>query len=465
MPPAERLLFNSKSKVMQKAKNKKQPKGLSIQIINQNAAGIDVGDMLLSVAVPPGRDDVSVKEFGAFTSDLHSIAHWLKKCNIETVAMECTGVYWKNIYTVLIQYGFDVALVNARHTRNVSGRKTDEKDAQWIQRLHTCGLLNSCFLPDDLTQTVRTLVRQRRSLTQDSTRYILRLQKAMEMMNIKLHAVISNITGKTGTSIVEAIIAGERKPENFLPYVHKRVKADNETIVKSLQANWRSEQLFLLEQSYRMYQFTQQEIKHCEKQIEQALQTFIAVNNDGLIEQITPLPRPRPTTKNKLAFDAYSYLHKIHGIDVTAIYGISEIAALEILAETGTDLSKWPSEKHFVSWLNLCPNNKISGGKLISSQMLKKKPNAAAQAFRYAANTLQRSDHWLGDYFRRMKTKGGNKYAIVAASRKLAIIYYKMVRLKQPFQPFDNDEYKKKFQRTKIAYLERALARLKGEAA
>ena len=392
---------------MQKAKNNKQPKELSIQIINQNAAGIDVGDRLLSVAVPPGRDEVSVKEFGAFTEDLHALAHWLKKCNIETVAMECTGVYWKNIYTVLIQYGFEVYLVNARHTRNVSGKKTDAKDAQWIQRLHTCGLLNSCFLPDDRTQTVRTLVRWRRSLTQDSTRYLLRLQKAVEMMNSKLHAVISNLTGKTGTAIIEAIIAGERKPENFLPLVRKGIKADKDTLLKSLQAHWRTEQLFLMEQSYRIYQFIQQEIKHCESKIEEALQSFIAASNEGIIEQNDP--SPGRTTKNKLSFDAPIYLEKIHGIDVTAIYGISEIAALEILAETGTNLSKWPTENHFVSWLNLCPNNKISGGKLISSQMLKKKPNIASQAFRYAANTLQRSDHWLGDYFRRMKAKGGNK--------------------------------------------------------
>ncbi len=450
---------------MQKAKTGKQSKELSIPIINQNAAGIDVGDLLLSVAVPPDRDEVSVKEFGAFTEDLHAIAQWLKKCRIDTVAMECTGVYWKNIYTVLLQYGFDVALVNARHTRNVSGRKTDEKDAQWIQLLHTCGLLSSSFLPDDLTQTVRTLVRQRRSLTQDSTRYILRMQKAMEMMNIKLHAVISNIIGKTGTSIIEAIIAGERDPEKLLFFVRRGIKADKATLLKSLQANWRTEQLFLIEQSYRMHKFIQQEIKLLEQQIEKVLQQFIALNNDGFIEPVTPSANPKPVAKSKLTFDVQAYLTKIHGVDVTAIYSISQIAALEILAETGTNLSKWPSEKHFVSWLNLCPNNKISGGKLISSQMLKKKPNGASQAFRYAANTLQRSNHWLGDYFRRMKAKGGNKYAIVAASRKLAIIYYKMVRFKKPFQPFDNEEYKQKCQRTKIAYLERTLSRLKAEVA
>jgi transposase len=457
--------FTTKSKVMnKKVRSNKQSKELSMPIIHQNAAGIDVGDMLLSVAVPAGRDGVNVKEFNSFTKDLHAIAKWLKQCDIETVAMECTGVYWKNIYTVLIGYGFEVCLVNARHTRNVSGRKTDEKDAQWIQRLHTCGLLNSSFLPDDLTQTLRTLVRQRRSLMQDSTRYVLRLQKAMEMMNIKLHAVISNITGKTGSAIVEAIIAGERNPEDFLPFVHKGIKADKETLLKSLQANWRSEQLFLLQQCWRMYQFIQQEIRGCEQQIESTLQNIVAINNDVPVASAASLSHKQPA-KNKLNFDARTYLHPILGVDITNIYGISEIAALEIFAETGADLSKWPTENHFVSWLNLCPNNKISGGKLISSQMLKKKPNAASQAFRYAANGLQRSDHWLGNYFRRMKAKGGNKYAIVATARKLAIIYYKMVRFKQPFLPFDNEQYKLKCQRAKIAYLERVLNRLKSEAA
>jgi transposase len=449
---------------MTKKKNNKQLKGLSIQIVHQNAAGIDIGDMLLSVAVPPGRDDVCIKEFGAFTCDLHAIAEWLNKCKIQTVAMECTGIYWKNIYTVLIQYGFEVCLVNARHTRNVTGRKTDEKDAQWIQRLHSCGLLASSFLPDDLTQTLRTLVRQRKNLTQDSTRYILRMQKAMEMMNIKLHAVISDITGKTGSAILQAIIAGERNPENLMPLVGKRIKASKETLLKSLQANWRDEQLFLLDQCYRMHLFIQQEIKSCDVKIESALQSFTASKNDGIIEQAPP-QKQKTKTKHHPRFNTRNYLCQILDVDVLDIYGISEIAGLEILAETGNDLSKWHSENHFVSWLNLCPNNKISGGKLISSQMLKKKPNPASQAFRVAANALQKSNHWLGDYFRRMKSRGGNKYAIVATARKLAIIYYKMVRYKKPFQPFDNDEYKKKFQRAKIAYLERALARLKNEAA
>jgi len=444
--------------------NKKQLQELSIPIINQNAAGIDVGDMLLWVAVPADRDEHPVREFKSFTSDLYSIAEWLKQCNIETVAMECTGVYWKNLYTVLSQHGFDVCLANAKHTRNVSGKKTDEKDAQWIQRLHMCGLLSSSFLPDDHTQTLRCLVRHRRSLMQDSTRYVLRMQKALEMMNIKIHAVLSNITSQTGIKIVEAIIAGERNPENFLPFVHKRVKADTQTILQSLQANWREEQLFLLQQCYITYKFFQEQIRVLDQQIESALQSFSAFVNDGVIEETPPI-NIKTKAKNHPVFNTREYLKRIHGVDVVDMYGISEIAALEILSETGTDLSKWPTENHFVSWLNLCPNNKITGGKLISSQLLKKKPNAASQAFRYAANTVQRSDHWLAHYFRRMKAKGGNKYAVIATARKLAIIYYKMVRFKEAFKPFDNDEYKLRFQRAKIAYLERTLARLKSEVA
>lgn len=442
---------------------KSNKNSISLPIVNPNAAGIDIGDMLLVVAVPPNCDPIPVREFNSFTSDLLDIATWLKKCSIQTIAMECTGIYWKNIYNVLIQHGFEVCLVNARHTRNITGKKTDEKDAQWIQRLHSCGLLSSCFLPDDLTQSLRTLVRQRRSLHQDSTRYVLRMQKALELMNIKLHAVISSIVGQTGSAIIQAILAGERKPENFLPFVNKRIKADKETILKSLQANWRDEYLFLLRQSYQMYLFMKEQISLCDLQIEKVLQSFTSCTNDSILDN-EPCEKIPYRSQNHPDFDTRDYLNKILGVDVMDVYGISEMAALEILSETGTNLAKWPTENHFVSWLNLCPNNKISGGKLISSQILRKKPNAAAQAFR-ATNALSRSNNWLGDFFRRMKAKGGHKHAIVATARKIAIIYYKMVRFKQPFKPFDNEEYKKKFQRTKIANLERALARLKEQAA
>lgn len=446
-------------------------KFVEMALINPNAAGIDIGDTIHAVAVPPGRDVESVRTFGAFTCDLMEIVLWLKKCCIETVAMESTGVYWKNLFNMLVQNGFEVYLVNARHTRNITGKKTDESDAAWIQRLHSCGLLNSSYLPDDQTETLRSLVRHRRNLTNDSTRCILRIEKSLELMNLKIHTVISDLTGKTGTAIVEAIIAGERKAENFLPLVDPRIKADPETIRKSLEGNWRTEHLFLIKQSYRMYQFIQQQITLCEQEIEIVLQQLVARNNDGVIENLpvevaaSGKKPKKKKSKNQPMFNTHDYLKNIYGTDVMDIYGISETGALEILAETGTDLSKWPTEEKFVGWLNLCPNRKISGGKLISSKVLKKKVNPAAQAFRMSANSLKSSNHWLGDFFRRMRAKGGHKYAIVATARKLAIIYYRMVRQKQPFIPFDQDEYKEKYRLAKIANLERALKRLMAEAA
>jgi len=287
------------------------------------------------------------------------------------------------------------------------------------------------------------------------------MQKALELMNIKIHTIISDLTGKTGTAIVKAIIGGERNPQNFLPLIDGRIKAKPEAILKSLQGHWREEHLFLLKQCYNLYQHMQSQIELCEREIEKVLQLM------ANMEDKQPPPQSegkKPKTKNQPRFNTVSYLKGIHKIDVTQIFGISEISALEILSETGSDLSKWATENRFVSWLNLCPNNKITGGKLISSQLLKKKPNAAAQAFRMAANSLKQSRHWLGDYFRRMRSKGGQKYAIVATARKLAIIYYKMVRFKQPFTPFNLDKYREKYRLARIKYLEKALHQLKHAA-
>jgi len=433
---------------------------LSLPIVNPDAAGIDVSATMHAVAVPIGRDIEHVKEFGAFTEDLHSIAKWLLECGITTVAMESTGVYWKQLFTILIQYGFKVSLVNARHVKNVTGRKTDMDDAQWIQKLHSCGLLNSCFLPDDATESLRSLVRHRKSLLEDSSKYVHRMQKSLELMNIKIHSVISDVMGKTGKSIIESILSGEREPESFIQYVDPRIKAEKATILKSLDGNWRDEQVFLLGENYELHKMIENRITICETKIESVLQMQAAVTNDGIIEP-APVVVQKKKRKNDPVFSVQNYLLKIHKVDVTAIYGISNGTALEILAETGTDLTKWESEKHFVSWLNLCPNNKITGGKLISSTVMKKKAGAAAQAFRAAANTVQRSDHWLGDYFRRMKAKGGNKYAVIATARKLATIYYKMVRYKQSFIPINNDEYREKYKSAKIAYLEKQLLKLK----
>ncbi|SFF13058.1 Transposase IS116/IS110/IS902 family protein [Chitinophaga sp. CF118] len=448
----------------------KAPGFIPMPMVNPHAAGIDVGDTLHAVAVPKDRDKQSVRTFGTMSRDLEEIVVWLEKCGVDTIALESTGVYWKPLFNYLIRHGFDVYLVNARHVRNVTGRKTDQSDAEWLQQLHSCGLLKSSYLPDNEQESLRTLVRYRRTLTEESSRFVLRMQKALELMNIKLHTVISNLMGKTGTAIVEAIIGGERNAANFLPLIDGRIKADHQVIVKSLEGNWRQEQLFTLEENYACYQFFQERIAKCDKAIEAELQQYAMIQNEGealmkVAERGNEQASVKKKSKNAPQFDTRSFLASILGVDVLAIYGLSEISALEILAETGTDMSKWSSEKHFVSWLNLCPNNKISGGKLISSRLIKKKPNAASQAFRMAANSVQRSDHWLGDYFRRMKAKGGNRYAIVATANKMATIYYKMIHNQIAFSPLDINLYKQKRQQAKIAYLERKLQQLKKEIA
>ena len=452
---------------MSKAKTKaaKNKTTVVMPLVNANAAGIDVGDRFHAVAVPEGRDEKRVQTFGTMTCDLQAIVKWLRRCKIDTVAMESTGVYWKPLFGILIKEDFEVHLVNAKQVKNVTGRKNDEDDAMWLQRLHSCGLLKSCYLPNDQQETLRTLVRFRKTLTQDSSRFILRMQKSLELMNIKLHTVINDITGQTGTAIIEAIIAGERKAENFLTFVSKRIKADGETIVKSLQGNWRQEHLFTLEESHHFYQFYKQRIGICDQQIEKQLQQYEAADTEnGMIAKPEPVIKKKKH-KNHPRFDVRSYLQKIHGVDVLAIYGLSDIGGLELLAETGTDLSKWENEKHFISWLNLCPNNKISGGKLISSKVMKKKSNIAAQAFKNAANSVQKSNHWIGDYFRRMKAKGGNKYAVVATANKIATIYYKMVRYKKEFNPVELHLYQQKYRQAKIAFLERKLVELKKQVA
>jgi transposase len=441
---------------------------LTLPVVNANAAGIDVAAKMHMVAVSAVADTVNVREFGSFTEDLYEIANWLKQCQVTTVAMESTGVYWKQLYLVLIEQGFEVALVNAAHVKNVTGKKTDMDDAMWIQKLHSCGLLRSSFLPDDATESLRSLVRHRKRLVEDSSKYVLRMQKALELMNIKLHGVISDLMGKTGKAIVEAILGGERNAENFLQHIDPRIKAEQETIRKSLVGNWRPEHLFLLEENYKLYEFVQQRVGRCDQEIELYLQKQVAVSNEGVLEKAPEedsLKKKRiKKDKNNPSFNVRGYLKKIHGVDVIEIFGLSANTALEILAETGTDLSKWEDENKFVRWLNLCPNNKVTGGKLISSTVLKKKAGGATRAFRAAANGLQRSDNWLGDYFRRKKAKGGNKYAIIATARKLAIIYYKMVRYKQSFKPLDVELYREKYTIAKIAMLEKQLAKLKAAA-
>lgn len=457
---------------MSKVSTKKtKAQSLEMAVVNPWSAGIDIGDKEHVVAIPGGLAAERVRVFGTMTSDLVALTGWLKQCGITTVAMESTGVYWKPLFSMLSRNGLEVYLVNATHVKNVTGRKTDESDAMWIQKLHSCGLLKSSYLPGDEQEALRTMVRYRKTLMQDSSRFVNRIQKSLELMNIKFHTVISDITGKTGTAVIEAILQGERNAENFLPFIDVRIRASKEVITRSLEGNWQQEHLFTLGLSYDMYKIYLERIEQCDRQIEQQLKSYQACRQEAVAiplkredNQKQEVKARKKKQKNQPGFDTRTYLSDIHGVDALSIYGLSDTIGLELLAETGTDLSKWPNEKHFVSWLRLCPNNKISGGKLISSKLLSKKPNPAGQAFRHAANAIQKSDHYLGDYFRRMKAKGGNKYAIVATANKLATIYYKMVRYKQAFKPIELEEYQQKYKQAKIAYLERKLQQLKGVA-
>ena len=445
---------------MDKIKTKKeQVKRITqLTVINPTAAGIDISDTEMMVAYPIGGDRLEVRVFGCFTRDLHAIVSKLKQHGITTVSMESTGVYWVPLFLLLQEHGFEVYLVNARHVKNVTGRKDDESDAEWIQKLHSCGLLRPSFQPDNMTRTLRSMVRHRKNLVRTSTTYLNRMQKALELMNIKLHTVISDIDGKTGQLIIKAILEGERNPEVLADLRDKRIKASREEIIKSLEGCWTPEHLFELGQCYSLYCTHRQMINECDREIQHQLSLQIASRNHGVLPDIPDRKRKR-SGKHKITFNLTSYLAEILGVNVTEIVGINELSALSILSEAGTDMTKWKTHHHFTSWLGLTPNTKISGGKVISSR-IKKKKHHAAQAFRMAANSLYGSKSPLGDYFRRVKAKAGAGKAVVATARKLAIIYYNMVKNKETFNPEALIHYQNRYNERKINQLKNKIAKL-----
>lgn len=433
---------------------KKEQESSPFQVIRHNAAGIDIASMAHFVAIPQGRDEQNVRKFGSFTQDLHEMAKWLKSCGIDTIAMESTGVYWIQPYLVLEEYGFDMYLVNAREIKNVPGRKSDVKDCQWIQQLHSCGLLKKSFQPDDLIRELRTYVRQRKSLIQERSTQIQLMQKAFDQMNIKLHNVIADITGKTGMLIINAILEGERNAAVLAEMADVRIKASKEDIVKSLEGIWRQDNLFELRQAYDIYQFLGNKIAECDKQIESALIRIVETGDPGIKNTIK---RGRVSPKTRLDFNATKFLYSIFGVDLTEIFGISEITVTEILSETGTDMSKWSTEKHFTSWLNLAPNLNKSGGKNLRKKRAKRK-NKAGQAFMMAASTLKASHNWLGEFYRRIKAKQGAGVAVKATARKLAVIFYRMIRYRVSFTPIPIEEYGQIFKERKLKYIHKQAA-------
>lgn len=440
--------------------------GTGLPVFNHHAAGIDIGDTLHCVAISDGAGGHEVKTTSAFTCDLEEIVDYLKSNGITTAAMESTGVYWLPLYLMLEDAGIEPYLVNAKHVKNVTGRKKDDTDSIWIQKLHTCGLLQKSFQPDSETRLLRSYTRQRKNLILLSSDSVRRMQKALELMNIKIHTVISDILGKTGMTMVKAIIAGERDPQILSTLCDPRIKATKEKIIKSLQGIWREEHLFMLEQALENYEFHQKQIKSCEEKIKQQLLKQVAIINEGditgLEEQLKKKSKAK-AKKNQFDFAVAPYLKIIAGVDLCKIPSISEITALEFIAETGIDMRKWFGGKQFDAWLNLVPNTKITGGTIVSSKMMKKK-NRAGQCLRQAASSLSTNKTPLGVYYRRMRAKLGGKGAALATAHKLARIIYTMLLNKIEYNPgilTDNEE-KIKFE--KIKKLEMQLARLKRAA-
>jgi len=396
-------------------------------LVNLNAAGIDISLKEHVVAVPEDRDKQSVRSFKTFSEDLHLLAKWLKFCKIETVAMESTGVYWYHLYTVLLDYGFIVDLVNAGHVKNVPGRKSDVSDARWLQQLHSFGLLRGCFQPDNLTRSLRNFVRQRKTIITDRTTQIQRMQKALEQMNIKLNNVIRDLDGKTGRAIISKILEGERDPVILSQYADRRIKCTSKVLIKSLEGNWREEQLFNLRQASDHIAFLEDQLKECDREAEKTIIQFSSEEKEDL-----------PTggiRKNQPHFNVKQYLYEIHGVDVTQIYGFKSTTALTVFSEIGPNIKQqFPSHKQFLSWLNVVPDNKITGGKVISSRVRKKK-NRAGQSFRDAANALWNANNPLGEYLRYKKAKSGSRAAVVATARKIASIYYHMIVDQEEFDP------------------------------
>lgn len=400
-------------------------------VMRADAAGIDIGATEIFVAVPPDRAPEHVRSFPTFTQDLYALAEWLKQCGIKTVAMESTGVYWIPLFQILEERGFEVYLVNARHVKNVPGRRTDVSDCQWLQCLHSVGLLRASYRPEQEVCAIRSLLRHRESLVQMAATHVNHMQKALDQMNLQVHHVISDITGQTGLAIVDAVLGGERNPQVLAKLRHKRIKASEEVIAKSLVGDYRPEHLFTLRQSLMAYRSYQDLIADCEREIRQAL------------EQFHPPSSPPAATSNVDTASAaskarssdgilHTELRQVFGVDLTQIPGIHTGIAQTLFGEIGPDFRKFRSASAFASWMGLCPDNEISGGRVL--WVGTRKVNCrAATALRMAAQSLHHSKSALGDFYRRMRAKLGAPKAITAAAHKLARIIFHLVTTHQEF--------------------------------
>ncbi len=425
-------------------------------IVHPHAAGIDIGANEIYVAVDPQRDQQPVRRFATFTEELHALADWLQRCGIDTVAMESTGVYWIPLYQILEERGMKVFLVNARHVKNVPGRKTDVGDCQWLQYLHAVGLLRASFRPSQEVCAIRTLWRHREGLVQLATEHTQHMHKALDQMNLQIHHVISDITGVTGLAIVDAILAGERDARELAKHRHPRIQASEETVIKALVGDYRKEHLFTLRQALASYRHYQQLILECDREMEQLLKQWKDPSEPPPPPLTTDTQAGKKRQGNGPYFAMREHLYRIFGVDLLQIPGVSAMVAGTLLAEIGSDLSKFRSASAFASWLGLCPHNDISGGKILAAKTRRVK-SRAAKALRLAAQALHRSQSALGAYYRRMRAKLGGPQAITATAHKLARIIYHLITTRQPYHEsifLQHDE----------AYRRRTTARLNAQA-
>jgi len=424
--------------------------------INHNAAGMDIGGEEVYVAVPADRDAESVRCYATFTADLMRLADWLQACEIDTVAMESTGVYWVPLYDILEARGLEVCLVNARHLKNVSGRKTDILDCQWIQQLHTYGLLSPSFRPPDQIVAIRSLVRHREMLVRYRSAHIQHMQKALTQMNVRLTNVLSDISGVTGLKIIRAIIAGERSPHTLAAMRDRRCAKSEEEIAKSLEGYYKREHVFALKQALQLYEVYDIQLQECDLELERMYQEFDPADDPCLPP---PSPRRSKRRKNQAHFDLATSLYYMTGIDLTAIDGVDAMTIQKVLSEIGTDMSKWPTVKHFASWLRLCPNNKITGGK-VQQRGVQPTKNRASTALRVAAATLRNSDSALGAFYRRIRARKGTPTAITATAHKLARIIYFMLKEHQSYQDQGVEAYEQQYRKRVERNLKRQASRL-----
>ena len=436
-----------------KAKKIHTKKGIELKIVNPDAAGIDIADSEMQVCVPEDRDGDNNRRFGSFTRDLNEICSWLKACKIKTVAMEATGIYWIPLYFKLKDSGIDVILVNAREVKNIAEKKTDEADAEWLMLLHTYGLLKASYQPENEARKIRNLTRHRNNILKALSKEVLHMQKAMEQMNIKLSNVLSDIVGKSGLAIIVAIINGERNPIRLAQLADSRCKRSREEIALSLEGTWGEDHLFELKQAYDLYKYLQGQMSECDRMIEQLLNSYTALIDTDMVnfkESKKPICK-----KNAVAFNLEHYGYAIWGVNAMRIPGMSSGSLLQLIGELGHDfVEKFDTPAKFCKWCNLVPNNKISGGKLISSRVSKRK-NPVGQVFRLCANTLKDAKNSLGIYFRRIRSRSGHMQAIIATAHKMARIFYTIVKNKSEYDEtnvgIDEQELLlKKIERAKI---------------